>query len=63
MHKSTAGYNTFNLFILTIDYSTNFTTSLLLIVIIEHMARFVVKSIVIEINGLGYGLINQGLKS
>jgi len=31
------------------------------------MARFVVKSIVIEINGLGYGFINQfinqGLKS
>jgi len=45
-----------NLFILTIDYSTSFTTSKLLT--IGHMPLFVVKSIVIQINGLGCVSIN-----
>ena len=38
----------YDLFILTINYCKNFTTRLLLTK--EHMAMFVVKSIVIEIN-------------
>jgi len=37
------------MFILTIDYSNNFTTNKVLT--IEHMAMFVVKSIHIQING------------
>jgi len=53
MHRSIAGYNPYNLFIITIDYSKNFTTRWLLT--IGHMAMFVVKSIVIQIIGLGYG--------
>jgi len=44
MHRSTAGYNPYNLFSLTIDYSKNFTTNKLLT--IGHMPMFVVKSIV-----------------
>jgi len=56
MHRSIAGYNPYNLFILTIDYSTNFTTNKVLT--IGHMSMFVVKSIVIQITGLAYGSIN-----
>jgi len=56
MHRSIAGYNPYNLFILTIDYSKNFTTNKVLT--IGHMSMFVVKSIVIQINGLAYGSIN-----
>jgi len=58
MHRSIAGYNPYNLFILTIDYSKNFTTNKVLT--IGHMSMFVVKSIVIQINGLAYGSINLG---
>ena len=60
--RSIGGYNPYiNLFIITIDYSKKFTTRLLLT--IGHMSMFVVKSIVIKINGLGdpclgYGSIN-----
>jgi len=49
MHRSIAGYNPYNLFILTIDYSKNFTTNKVLT--IGHMSMFVVKSIVIQITG------------
>jgi len=56
MHRSIAGYNPYNLFILTIDYSKNFTTNTVLT--IGHMSMFVVKSVVIQINGLVYGSIN-----
>jgi len=56
MHRSIAGYNPYNLFILTIDYSKNFTTNKVLT--IGHMSMFVVKSIVIQINGLASGSIN-----
>jgi len=45
------GHNPYNLFILTIDYSKNFTTVKLLTVTVEHMAMFVVKYIHIQING------------
>jgi len=48
MHRSTAGHNPYNLFILTIVYSKNLPTSYLRT--IEHMAMFVVKSIHIQIN-------------
>ena len=58
MHRSIAGYNPYNLFILTKDYSKNFTTNTVLK--IGHMSMFVVKSIVIQINGLVYGSINHG---
>ena len=56
MHRSIAGYNPYNLFILTKDYSKNFTTNKVLT--IGHMLMFVVKSINIQINGLAYGSIN-----
>ena len=56
MHRSIAGYNPYNLFIITIDYSKNFITNKVLT--IGHMSMFVVKSIVIQINGLAYGSIN-----
>ena len=56
MHRSIAGYTPCYLFILTIDYSKNFTTMLLLT--IEHMAMFVDKFIHIRINGQVYGSIN-----
>ena len=46
MHRYIAGYNSYNLLILTIDYSKNFTTNKVLT--IEHMSMFVVKSIVIK---------------
>ena len=59
MHRSIAGYNPYNLFILTIDYSKNFTTNKVLT--IGHMSMFVVKSIVVQINGLAYGSINCGI--
>jgi len=49
MHRFIAVHNPYNLFILTIVYSKNLTTSYLLT--IEHMAMFVVKSIHIQING------------
>ena len=49
MHRSIAGYNPYNPFILTIVYSKNLTTSWLQT--IEHMAMFVVKSIHIQIYG------------
>ena len=49
MHRSIAGHNPYNPFILTIVYSKNFTTSWLLTT--EHMAMFVVKSIHIQIYG------------
>jgi len=56
LHRSTDVHNAYNLFILTIDYSSkNFTTISLLA--IERMAIFVVKSIVIQMNGQGYGSI------
>ena len=58
MHISIAGYNPHNLFILTIEYSKNFTTNKVLTT--GHMSMFVVKSIVILINGLAYGYINCG---
>jgi len=46
------------MFILTIDYNKNFTTSYLLT--IGHVSMCVVKSIVIHIsNGLGYGSTNE----
>jgi len=54
MHRSTAGHNPYNLFIVTKDYSQNVTTSLLLTIV--HMAMLVVKSIVIHINGRGMDL-------
>ena len=57
MHRSIAGYNPYNLFIITIDYSKNFTTNKVLTK--GHMSMFVVKSIVIQINGLAYGSINS----
>jgi len=47
MHRSTAGHNPYNLFILTIVYSKNLPTSYLRT--IEHMTIFVVKSIHIQI--------------
>jgi len=56
IHRSIAGYNPYNLFILTIDYSKNFTTNKVLT--IGRMSMFVVKSIVIQINSLAYGSIN-----
>ena len=49
IHRSIAVRNPNNLFILTLVYSKNLTTSYLLT--IEHMAMFVVKSIHIQING------------
>ena len=49
MHRSIAGYNPYYLFILTIVYSKNLTTSWLQT--IEHMAMFVGKSIHIQIYG------------
>jgi len=49
MHRSIAVHNPYNLFILTIVYRKNLTTSYLLT--IEHMAMFVVKSIHIQIYG------------
>jgi len=54
MHRSIAGYNHYNLFILTKDYSKNFTTNKVLT--IGHMSVFVVKCIVIQINGLALDL-------
>jgi len=48
MHRSTAGHNPYNLFILTIVYSKKLPTCYLRT--IEHMAMFVVKSIHIQIN-------------
>jgi len=56
MHRSIAGNNPYYLFILTKDYSKNLTTSSLLTK--EHMPMFVIKSIVIQINDLGYWSIN-----
>ena len=56
IHRSIDGHNPYNLLILTIDYSKNLTTSKLLS--IGHMTMFVVKSIVIQIIGQGYGSIN-----
>ena len=61
MHRSIAGYNPYYLFFLTIDYSKNFTTNKVLA--IGHMSMFVVKSIVIQINGLAYEFINYVLPS
>ena len=49
MHRSTEGYNPYNLFILTTDYSKTLNTMHLLT--IEHMSMFVVKSFYIQING------------
>jgi len=49
MHRSIAVHNPYNLFILTIVYSKNLTSSYLLT--IERMAMFVVKSNYIQING------------
>jgi len=60
MHRSIAGYSPYspyNLFILTIYYSKNFTTNKVLT--IGHMPMFVVKSVVIKMNGLAYGSINR----
>ena len=57
MQRSIADHNPYNMFILTIDFSKNSTKIKLLT--IEHMAMFVVKSIVIQINGKVYGLINN----
>jgi len=54
--QSISGHHSYNLFILTIDHSKNFTTIKLLI--IEHIAMIVVKSIHIQINGQVYGCIN-----
>jgi len=56
MHRSIAGYDPYNMFILTIDYCTNFTTNK--VITIGHMSMFVVKSIVIQINDLAYGSTN-----
>jgi len=56
VHRSIAGYNPYDLFILTIDYSKNFTTNKVLT--IGHMSMFVVKFIVIQNNGLAYGSIS-----
>jgi len=61
MHRSIAGHYTYNLFISTIDYSTDFTTIQLLT--IEHMVMFVVISIVVQINGQVYGSINCSIIS
>jgi len=58
VRRSIAGHNPFNLFILTIIFSKNFTTKLLLKM--EHMPMFVVKSLHIQINGQVYGSINRG---
>ena len=49
MHRSIDGHNPYNLLILTIDNSINFTTEKLLT--IESMEIFKVKSIYILING------------
>jgi len=49
MHRSNAGHNPYNLFILTNVYCKNLTTRLLLT--IECMAMFVVESVQIQING------------
>jgi len=57
MCRSIAGHNAYNLFILTIDYSKNFTTMKLLT--IELMAMFVVRSILFQMNGQIYGSINH----
>jgi len=57
LHRSITGYNPYNMFNITIDYSKNFTTSYLLT--IGHMSMFVVKSTVIYISGFGYGSINM----
>jgi len=56
MHRSIAGHNPYNLFILTIYCNKNFTTRLLLT--IEHISKVVAPSIVIQNNGPGYGSIN-----
>jgi len=48
LHRSTAGHNPYNPYVLTIYYSKNLTTVQMLI--IEHMAMFVVKSIHIQMN-------------
>ena len=53
--RSIAGHNPHNLFIFTKDYRQNFTTRWLLTT--EHMAMFVVKSIVIQINSQVYRTI------
>jgi len=55
MPRSVAGHYPHNLFILAIYNSKNFTTRWFLA--IEHMAMFVVKSAVIQINGQVYGSI------
>jgi len=49
MHRSIAGHNPYNPFILTIVYSKNLTTSWLLTT--EHLAMFVVEYIHIQIYG------------
>jgi len=49
MHRSIYCHNHYNLFILTINYSKNFTTMYLLTK--EHMAMFVVVSNHNQING------------
>jgi len=59
MHRSIAGYNPYNLFILTIDYSKNFTTRLLLTT--QPMVMFVVKSIVFQFKDQVYEAINNVL--
>jgi len=56
MHRSIAGHNSYNLFILTKGYSKIFTTRKL--PQLGHVAMLVVKSIVIQINGHCYGSIN-----
>jgi len=58
MHRSimVVVYNPYNLFTLSLYYSKNSTTSWLLS--IGHRPMFVVKSIVIQINAMGYGSIN-----
>ena len=56
MHRFVVGHNPYNLFIVIIDYSKIFTTRSLHTIV--HMAMFVVKSIVFQINGQGYGSIN-----
>ena len=43
MHRSVAGHNPYNLFMLTIYRSKNFTTETMKLLIIEHTAIFVVK--------------------
>jgi len=55
LHISIAGYNPYILFILTIDYSKNFTTNKVLTIV--HMSMFVVTSIVLHSNCLAYGSI------